>query len=491
MVTIEELIQRATAGQRPEPRAVFRPSLVYQVLHDPFWIWCEYHAPRAEAVDETSRYDELRLQRGVEYEQAWVREHFPHALRVVPDFGLEALRNTLQAMREGVPAIYQPQVWDLGGETYGKGDLLVRDDTHPSDLGPYHYRVVEIKRARTVQDHHVLQAAFYNRMLGKLQGYTPGELTVALKEATELVPVAPRGTELDEILTTWKALRDGAVIPEPGRPPDVTDPPWRVYGQKLVESRRDLVLLAGVGARERERLRAAGIQRVDQLWSLGLDQVCEILGERSGPQAYYVAQAYRSGLPVPKPNARLRIPRAARHLYVDFETSDEVHPTEPPHVYLIGVWDPERCRYDRFLAHGAPEEARIFEEFLAYVGEDEGVHLYHWADFEPRQMAKVGERWPRLSPPLQRLLARCVDLMRVVKSAVYLPVPSFSLKCVAPALGFRWRQEGFGAFEAMVCYWDYLRSGDESAIAKAVAYNEDDCRAMWHVDHELTGRFCH
>jgi len=190
-VTIEELIQRATAGQRPEPRALFRPSLVYQVLHDPFWIWCEYHAPRAEAVDETGRYDEMRRQRGVEYEQAWVREHFPHALRVVPDFGLEALRNSLQAMREGVPAIYQPQVWDLGSETYGKGDLLVRNDTHPSDLGPYHYQVVEIKRARTVQDYHVLQAAFYNRMLGKLQGYTPGELTVALKEATEVVSRLP------------------------------------------------------------------------------------------------------------------------------------------------------------------------------------------------------------------------------------------------------------------------------------------------------------
>lgn len=490
-MTIEELIQRATAGQRPDPRALFRPSLVYRVLHDPFWIWCEYHAPRSEAVDETSRYDDLRRQRGVEYEQAWVREHFPHALRVVPDSGLEALRSTLQAMREGVPAIYRPHIWDLGGETYGKGDLLVRNDTHPSDLGPYHYRVVEIKRARTVQDHHVLQAAFYNRMLGKLQGYTPGELTVALKEATEIVSVAPGGTELDEILTTWRALRDGAVIPEPGRPPGVTDSPWRVYGQKLVESRRDLVLLAGVGAEERGRLRAAGIQRVDQLWSLGLDQLCEILGEPSGPQAYYVAQAYRSGLPILKPNARLKIPRGARHLYFDFETSDEVHPTEPPHVYLIGVWDAERRRYDRFLARGAPEEARIFEEFLAYVGEDEGVTLYHWTDFEPGQMAKVGERWPRLSLPLERLLARCVDLMRAVKSAVYLPVPSFSLKCVAPALGFRWRQEGFDAFEAMVCYWEYLRSGDESAIAKTVTYNEDDCRAMWHVDHELTGRFCH
>jgi uncharacterized protein len=81
-----------------------------------------------------------------------------------------------------------------------------------------------------------------------------------------------------------------------------------------------------------------------------------------------------------------------------------------------------------------------------------------------------------------------VDLKEAIKSAVYLPVPTFSLKSVAPALGFRWRQEDFGAFESMVCYWDYL-SGDASAIQKTILYNEDDCVAMWHVDHEITRLF--
>ncbi|MFQ5993281.1 MAG: hypothetical protein ACE5NA_12655, partial [Nitrospiraceae bacterium] len=350
-VVLEELIQRATSGRKLDRHVLFRPSLVYQVLQDPFWIWCEYHAPRSEAVDETSRYDEMRWQRGIEFEQAWVGEHYPDAVKVVPDFGFEALRNTLQLMLEGVPAIYQPQLWDLGRERYGKGDLLVRDESRGSDLGPFHYRLVEIKRSKSLQDHHVLQAAFYNGMVGKLQGWTPAELTVALRGAVETVP-SGREKDLDAILERWRGLRNGRYLPEPGRPPDVTDSHWRVYGNKQVERRKDLVLLAGVGAKEREKLREANIHGIDQLWSLRLDAICEILGRQHGTQAYYVAQAYRAGRPSLKPHRRLTIPRAQRHLYFDFETSDEVHPTEPPHVYLIGCWDAERDRYTKFLARG-------------------------------------------------------------------------------------------------------------------------------------------
>lgn len=483
---MEELIQRATMGRKLDHHVLFRPSLVYQVLQDPFWIWCEYHAPRSEAVDETSRYDEMRRQRGIEYERAWIREHYPGAVKVTPDFGFEALKNTLQAMVEGVTAIYQPQLWDLGGETYGKADLLVRDDTKGSDLGAYHYRLVEIKRARSLQDYHVLQAAFYNRMLGRIQGRIPISLTVALRDAIETISYAGREKELDTIVGTWRALRDGACVPEPGRPPEVTDSPWRVYGNALVESRKDLVLLAGVGTRERERLRKAGIDRVDQLWNLGLEEVAEIVGTKYGNQVHSVAHAYKSREPSLKPKCRLAVPRARRHLYFDFETSDEVHPTEAPHVYLIGCWDAERDRYIKFLARGAADEERIFREFFEYVEDVEQTCLYHWADYEIGQMMHVLQRWPRLEESLRQLIPSCVDLMRIIKSAVYLPVPSFSLKCVAPALGFRWRQNHFDAFDSMVCYWEYLTGGNESTVEKALVYNEDDCRAMWHVDRELT-----
>ncbi|MFQ5850109.1 MAG: TM0106 family RecB-like putative nuclease [Candidatus Binatia bacterium] len=487
-MTVHDLIQRATSGQKFNRHTLFRPSLVYQVLHDPFWVWCEYHAPRSEAVDETSRYDQILLKQGIEHEQAWIREHYPEAVRIEPVFGFEALRDTFQAMLEGAAAIYQPQLWDLAGESYGKSDLLIRDHGHGSDLGPYHYRLVEIKRSKSLRDYHVLQAGFYNRMLGQIQGYTPAELTVALRGRDERVPCSGQEKRLDEIISKWKTLRGGQGIPEPGRPPDVTSTPWRVYGNKLVETRKDLVLLAGVGAREREKLRRAGIHRIDQIWKTGLKDICQILGDSYGATAYHVAQAYRTGLPILRPGRRLAIPRAKRHLYFDFETSDEVHPTEPPHVYLIGCWDAKRDQFVSFLACGAEDEERIFRDFLDYVGDGKDTRLYHWTDFEVGQMMKVMQRWPALEGPLWELVSSCVDLKRSIQSAVYLPVATFSIKCVAPALGFRWRQEGFGAFESMVCYWDYLEGKEKSSINKSILYNEDDCLAMWHIDQELSRR---
>ena len=62
------------------------------------------------------------------------------------------------------------------------------------------------------------------------------------------------------------------------------------------------------------------------------------------------------------------------------------------------------------------------------------------------------------------------------------------IKSVAPALGFHWRQKDVGAYQSMVCYWDYLDNTDLFAIDPALIYNEDDCRAMWHVDWEITKR---
>jgi predicted RecB family nuclease len=38
----------------------------------------------------------------------------------------------------------------------------------------------------------------------------------------------------------------------------------------------------------------------------------------------------------------------------------------------------------------------------------------------------------------------------------------------------------------MVSYWDYLDGAGDAIMDNVLTYNEDDCRAMWHVDHALT-----
>jgi len=487
-ITIEELIQRATSGRKFNRHKLFRPSLAYYLLKDPFWLWCEHHAPKDQAVDETTRYDELRMQRGTLYEKQWVKANFPSAVEITPSFGFEALKNTFRAMLDGAAAIYQPQLWDLGQDTYGKGDLLIRDDSAVSDLGSFHYRVLEIKRSQSLQESHVLQAAFYNQNVGRLQGYVPPELTVILKDSAETVPYEGKEKNIEAARLQWHSLQDGSVIPEAGRPPNSTSSPWRLYGNKRLLESKDLLLIARIQKREREKLRKAGIQAVDHLWNLCQEEIIDIIGEHYGAIAYHVAQAYKLGGPILKPGHQLQIRRAKRLLYFDFETSDAVHPSEPPHIYLVGCYDGSRDQFVKFLARGAEDEGRIFTEFLDYVGDPRDVCLYHWTDFEIHQMHRVTRRWPMLAGALEQTIAHCVDLKEAIQTAVYLPVPTFSIKSVAPALGFHWRQKDIGAYQSMVCYWDYLENRDLFAIDRALIYNEDDCRAMWHVDQELQAR---
>ena len=486
-LTLEELLQRATGGRRFNRHALFRPSLSYYLLKDPFWVWCEYHAPKQEAVDEMTRYDELRMQLGVEYEQRWVKWNYPNAV-AIESFGFAALKNTFRAMLDGAPAIYQPQLWDLRQETYGKADLLVRDDSAPSDLGPYHYRVIELKRSQSLQDYHVEQAAFYNQNIGLLQGYLPREFTLVLKSARENVPYEGKEAGLEATRHLWRSLRDGASIPETKRPPNATASPWRFFGNTYAINENDLVLLAGIQKRERDKLRQAGIRRVADLWLRRSEEVIEILGEHYGAMAYHVAQAYKVNGPILKPGKRLEIPRARRLLYFDFETSDTVHPSQPAHTYLIGCYDGTRDQFVKFLARGAEDEGRIFTEFADFVGDSRDVCLYHWTDFEIHQMRRVARRWPALRNSLEQIVSRCVDLKETIQAAVYLPTPSFSIKALAPALGFHWRQKTIGAYQSMVCYWDYLENRDLFAIDPAIIYNKDDCLAMWHVDQELRVR---
>ncbi|MSP37343.1 MAG: TM0106 family RecB-like putative nuclease [Deltaproteobacteria bacterium] len=487
-ITLEALIQRATAGKKFNRHDLFRPSLSYYLVKDPFWLWCEHHAPKDAAVDETTRYEKLRMQQGLDYEARWVETNFPDAVEIKPGFGFAALKNTLRAMLDGAATIYQPQLWDLRRDSYGKGDLLIRDHSAPSDLGPFHYRVVEIKRSAALQISHILQASFYNQNLALLQGYCPPQMIIVLKDSSETVAYDGKEMEIDAARQLWRSLREGSVVPEAKRPPNAASSPWRLYANQRLLDEKDLLLLAGIQKREREKLRQAGIQRVDWLWNLRLEEIVEIIGARHGESAYHVGQAYKLDAPVVMPGKRLNIPRAKRRLYFDFETSDSVHPSEPPHTYLIGCYDAGGNQFVKFLARGAEDEERIFGEFFDYIGDPREVCLYHWTDFEIHQMRAVVRRWPLLAGMIEQIIDKCVDLKSAIQSAVYLPVPSFSIKSVAPALGFHWRQKEFGAYQSMVCYWDYLDNADLFAIDRALIYNEDDCKAMWHVDEELSRR---
>ena len=482
------LLALCSDQRSPSDRTDFRSSKVYAVLDDAFTLWCSLHAPREEAVQENSPYETEKARREREIRLRWAAEHFPGFVVVENARGQEALALTLKYMAEGKPAILYPALWFLPKHMYGKANMIARSDAAPSVFGNYHYTLVQLKQAIEAKHHYCVQGALLNRTLGLMQGYEPPEFRLFLRTKDIALRQAELAPDLDQVLDTWGAIKDGLLEPEPCKPPNAASAPWRAYANDLVRKKKDLILLAGVSREWRQKLHMCGIHSTDDAALAGPARLLGLTDEQAAPEIYGNAAAYRLNTPIGRPGARLALPEKQRNLYFDFENADSMKPGEPSYVYLIGVWDAETKNYTALLAKNAAEEEGIFRQFAELVGDPSQALLYHWTEHEVHHIKEAAAKYRTLSAAMQALVPACCDLKKVVQKAFFLPAPSLSLKAAAPALGFSWRQLECGAMDSMAHYWDWVENDNQDAIKKVLIYNEDDCLAMHRVHKALAAR---
>ncbi len=465
-------------------QASLSASEIYKLMSDPFWIWCQFHAPKEEAIEIKDRHLDLLFEKGKIFEENWVAKNYPNFIKVTPEYGEEAINRTIELMMEGVDVIYQPFLRSESEYLKGKGDLLIKDMSHKSKLGDYHYKVVEIKNSKEVKTYHKLQTACYNFMLASIQDYLPEKITIVLKDKKEIVNYKKIEKEFKKYIQLWKDIRDEKVIPLPSGI-DKTDTPWHDYANKILLQNNDVTLLPGVGKAYRAKIQQTfGINSINELSGISENALVELFDSAIGTSIYNHARAYNLKKYIPI-NKNPNIARLKRSLYFDIETSDDVHQSESPHTYLIGVWDKESDKFEHFLGKGKKDEDKIWEEFLNYVGDPKDAYLYHWASYEQEIIDETIKQYPKLALRLTELKESCVDLLEIIKRNYYIPVPTYSIKKVAPFLGFSWRQKDVNAFESMVLYWDWLKNPDQKIIQKVLDYNEDDCIAMAYIDEKL------
>jgi len=482
--TVEELYQKLSNGRLPDDKQDFRASKTYSLLQDAFGIWCDHHVPHSEAVEECTRYDHLRSQKDRCVKDGWLLKEFPDLVRMEKANPQDSFKAALTAMLAGAKAIANPYLWDLTQNIHGRANLLIRNDSAPSLLGPYHYELMQFKQALELKEHYILQAVLLNRILGAIQGIEPESVKVRLRSEERVINAPAWKERLDKQLLRWANIVSGELVPDPARPPNAASTPWRVFANKWVYERKDLLLIAGSGWDMRAKLRDAGIKNTDDVVSAGIDRLRELLGDPLCTEYYGNALAYKLATPVIRKEGVWPPRTAARNLYFDFEAADSNCNDERPHNYLIGIWDKEANKYVALLAKGAKEEEKIYKEFIDYAGNPAECALYHWTEHEVRALKDAAGKYPALAEGLRGLISACVDLKDVANKAFYLPTPSFSLKAVAPAFGFNWRQHDCDAMDSMVYYFEWLK-GQEEAIGKVLIYNEDDCVAMLKVHDAL------
>lgn len=478
------MYRRCLAGDAGPALTAHLISLYYDA---PYAIHCEAFAPRAER-DLLDPYQELLFERGRAWEEAYRAAAYPGAQPIPFSDEREGFREALRAMAEGVPALFGMPLFYLPEGVKGRPDILVRDDGHASLFGPFHYGVTEVKAARHIREAHVLQAAFYTDLIGKIQGTTPERLTLINGEGAAFLhrfdQVAPR---LRAAVAGTRAILQGneAVTPTRGTCPW----PWGGLCDRQAAAARDVSLLNGVSLATKQTLVAAGFRRVDDVAAAEPHVLATLprLGPARAVRMIRQARAILAGRPLPIDRALIALPEAPIELSLDLEGTDQGAGADDilGCDYLIGVLIREGGaeRYRPFVARGPAEEGKMYREFLDFVVPLGDVPIYHWHSYERTHLKKLALRH-RTPPAIHEAIeGRLIDLHALATRAVALPTPGGGLKEVARFCGFRWRQADVDATASIVLYLRYVEdpAAREDLLRKILAYNEDDCRATLAV----------
>ncbi|KFI21110.1 hypothetical protein, partial [Nitrosococcus oceani] len=121
----------------------------------------------------------------------------------------------------------------------GEVDVLEKSKSNGSIFGKYHYTIKEIKLAKNIREDHVIQGAFYNYMLGKIQGVTPKTFHLIHRDGEE---IAYQYSEYEELLlesiegTRKILIKKEHVSPTFGS----CGFPWERYCNRLAEETNDI-----------------------------------------------------------------------------------------------------------------------------------------------------------------------------------------------------------------------------------------------------------
>lgn len=425
-----------------------------------------------------SAYDEWLREQGRAFEQAVVDTlgaRFPLPGAATPEAAFEATR---ELMARGVRLIAQGTL--LRDDLHGVPDLLERVEG-ASALGDYHYRPLDVKLATTAREPHRLQIAFYCWLLEGIQSRRPaGALLLrasgtATGEDTPLYEETPVEYDEDDLHERLTAARRLAAGEEP--PPFISSTcdgcAWREVCLPIAEAGRDVSLITGMRRGVWEQLHAEGLGTLEAVSQAGEDRLIAFrgMGAKTAAKTIRQARALVEGRALRFGEPNLPEPGDGEAFF-DIES----YPPADLH-YLFGllVRRGGQAVYEYDLAEGPGEEGAAWDRFLGRIDTLDGP-VYHYGRYERTTVRALADRHGD-DPRAARLLDRLIDLRTALTGCAALPVRGYSLKQVAPWLGFAWTGATQAADDSMVAYDRWLRTGNRDYINGLLAYNEDDVRA--------------
>ncbi len=274
---------------------------------------------------------------------------------------------------------------------------------------------------------------------------------------------------------------------------------WAPSCEAVREGDDYLGLVAWMRQGQIDRLTAAGIATIPQLAAARDDRrpfgMAQTSFETLRAQARLQAKQ-RAAFAAKRPRAECysyellasetgsgfeRLPEPdAGDVYFDME-GDPLYTPERGLEYLFGVYAPAEDAYTAYWAQNAALERAAFERFIDFIVARRerypAMHVYHYAPYETvairRLMGAYGTREAEVDALLRGQVF--IDLYAVVRQAVRISQPGYSIKKLEPFYGMERTTEVRRGDDSIVMFESWLASGDDAILRDIERYNEDDC----------------
>jgi predicted RecB family nuclease len=465
---------------------------------------------RQQGVEESEPSDfERLLQRlGESHEAGHLASLGPcEDLSVVP--ADRRSQSTAEAMRQRAPVIYQGELaadTDLGGVAVtivGRPDFLIWDGDG--------YLIRDSKLSLRVDgEHHpeiTLQLQLYGWLYERTVGMPPRRLQAHTGNGDIVdVPYDGGAAALSELSRILALKRLSAEPYEPLGWTKCGGCGFSGHCRPPAEARKDVSLVIEVDQGLARKLHGDGIETAEQLVAafdaVRLSLVKRPWGDREqkvGKRAEKILM-YAEVLSTGKERVLgpAAIPVHDNYVMFDLEGMPP-HLDELEKTYLWGmkVFGNRPGPFMGVTAgFGADGEREGWEKFLAAAagifGEYGDIPFVHWAAYDKTHVTQYANKYGDPDGIAARVLRNMLDLLKVTRDAVALPLHSYSLKVVEEYVGFKRKQEQYGGDWAMARFIEATETENDAEqnalMGEILKYNEEDLAATWAVFEWLRGK---
>lgn len=298
---------------------------------------------------------------------------------------------------------------------------------------------------------------------------------ISAKDQEKEILIEDTINQLKEDLQLIFAIKTGKKTPSPMYTRDCKICEWKKYCKKLACEIDDLTTISGIGKRVKKEFFEKGIKNTHDLSQINEQDLTSKYVSKKEIE-YFILQA--KSLEDKKTIIRktFKFPRVQQEHFIDMELS-------PNHefTWLIGCFsrDQHKTVYHPFIANKPADEKSMYQKFIKHLfknGDD--FVLYHWSSAERHFMKKMAERHNVSTKKIQSILGNSIDLFKLFKNHILLPVVAYTLKNVANHLGFEWDEALVDGATSILLFEKWFYRKDRKALNRAISYNSDDCKAL-------------